>query len=386
MSGRDATVGAGRTRGNRRCAATCAVAQRAPPIIPALTPPAHGLSLRSLHWHEVNVATPSAVFSGVDFGSGRLFRTADLDEARLECGRVFNPHRLDIVGARQRLRAGMDHLRLGPVSLNRLYWGAAVAVDPARLGDYYLVSMPVRGRAGFELDGRRTEVSPRCAGVVSAAQRFRFDASADFEQLVVRIERGAVEAGWHALTGAPPARAIDFDCALPIDGPAWQSLQPVLMLLARRTAASPTVDAAHLDARLQDLLVATLLLHQRHCLSDGLLPTAPRHAPAHLRHAEDWMRDRLELPITLGDVARACGVSTRTLQAAFQSRHGLGPMQWLRAQRLQAVRDALCAPDGVRTSVAQTALRFGFTHLGEFSQAYRRRFGETARTTLRRHA
>lgn len=331
------------------------------------------------------MATPSAVFSGVDFGAGCLFRTADLDEARLECGRVFNPHRLDVVGARQRLRAGMDHLRLGPISLNRLYWGAAVAVDPARLGDYYLVSMPVRGHAGFELDGRRTEVSPRCAGVVSAAQRFRFDASADFEQLVVRIERAAVEAGWHALTGAPPARPIDFDCALPIDGPAWQSLLPVLTLLARRTAAAPAVGAAYLDARLQDLLVATLLLHQRHCLSDGLLPTAPCPAPAHLRHAEDWMRDRLELPITLGDVARACGVSTRTLQAAFQSRHGLGPMQWLRAQRLQAVRDVLCAPGAARTSVAQAALRFGFTHLGEFSQAYRRRFGETARATLQRH-
>lgn len=329
--------------------------------------------------------TPLAVFSAVDFSRGRLFRTTDLDEARIECGRVFNPHRLAVLGARQRLQAGMDHLRLGPLSLNRLHWGAAVAVDPDRLGDYYLVSMPLRGHAGFELDGRRTEVSARCAGVVSAAQRFRFDASPDFEQVVVRVERQAVEAGWLALTGTPPARPIDFDCALPIDGRAWQALQPVLDLIARRAATAHDA-SPHLDARLEDLLVATLLLQQRHGLAEALLPPASPPAPAHLRRAEAWMHERLDEPITLGRLALACGVASRTLQAAFQSRHGLGPMQWLREQRLQAVHDTLRDAGAADATVAAAALRFGFTHLGEFSQAYRRRFGETARETLRRRA
>jgi transcriptional regulator GlxA family with amidase domain len=39
---------------------------------------------------------------------------------------------------------------------------------------------------------------------------------------------------------------------------------------------------------------------------------------------------------------------------------------------------------GARSSVTDTALQFGFTHLGEFSKAYRLQFGETARETLRR--
>ena len=98
------------------------------------------------------------------------------------------------------------------------------------------------------------------------------------------------------------------------------------------------------------------------------------------------MLAHLEKPLTVSAVARSCGVATRTLQAGFQQAHGHGPMQWLRTRRLEAVRVALRADESPRPSVAQTALRFGFTHLGEFSRAYRAAFGETPRETLaRRH-
>jgi AraC-like DNA-binding protein len=330
------------------------------------------------------VNTPHSVFAGIDFTRGRLYRSRDLDEVRQACGRVFNPHDLRVLGRSQRLDAGMDHLRFGGLSLNRLHWGAEVAVDPDRLGDYYLISMPIRGHARFELGGRITEVSPRCAGLVNASQRFRFTASRDFEQLVVRLDLRAIESGWSALAGEPPARAIDFDCALPIDAAAWGALLPALAVLARR-ALGDAVALPHLDARLEELLVSTLLLHQPHT-HDDRLPRAPGDtaSAAQVRRAEDYMRENLEEALTLGEIARAIGTSTRTLQARFQAHHALGPMQWLREQRLQAVRTALLGAGDAPVSVAEAALRFGFSHLGEFSQAYRRRFGETARETLRR--
>jgi len=59
-------------------------------------------------------------------------------------------------------------------------------------------------------------------------------------------------------------------------------------------------------------------------------------------------------------------------------------MQWLRRERLHAVRAALLADPAPRPSVTQTALRFGFTHLGEFARAYRRAFGEAPSETLAR--
>jgi AraC-like DNA-binding protein len=61
-------------------------------------------------------------------------------------------------------------------------------------------------------------------------------------------------------------------------------------------------------------------------------------------------------------------------------------MQWLRAQRLHAVRAVLMAGGDGMTRVTDAAFRFGFTHLGEFSQQYRRTFDETPSQTLARRA
>ena len=136
--------------------------------------------------------------------------------------------------------------------------------------------------------------------------------------------------------------------------------------------------------RLQDLLLTTLLLSQPH--SRSARPGPVGHVTSvRVRRAQGYMHAHLEAPLTLSGIAAAVGLPTRTLQWAFKQSEGVGPMQWLRQQRLLAVREALLSDDAESARIADTALRFGFGHLGEFSQAYRRAFGETPRETrLRR--
>lgn len=329
--------------------------------------------------------TPLPAFAGLDFSSGRLFQTEDLDEARILCGRIFNPHDLQVTGQASRFRSQMDHLRLGRISLNRLTWGAPVRVDPDRLATYYLVSMPVRGHARFSLGGKLTEVSPNRIGIVNAAQRFRFDASEGFAQIVLRIERSAIDAGWQALTGTPSSTPVDFQCGASTSDAAWHALEPVMRSLAH--AAQDARQGPHLPflhARLEELVVTTLLLNQPHTHSEQLLRPLKNAKPIHLRRAEQFMQERLGETLTVSDVARACGISIRTLQAAFHSTHGCGPMSWLRTQRLERVHEVLCSAPNARVTITDTALRFGFAHLGEFSKAYRQQFGETPSVTLSR--
>jgi AraC-like DNA-binding protein len=337
-----------------------------------------------MHDRAMDRTSTGQAFAGIDFDRARLFDTADLDEARELCGRVFNPHRLSVTGAGQRLRSRMAHIRFGALSLNCLTWGAAVDVDPDRLAHYYLLSMPVQGHAVFHHGGRSVDVAPRCAGLVSAAPRFRFSATPDFEQIVVRLERASLDDAWLALAGRPPDTTLDFECGMPLDGTAWAALEPALRLLAAGVRGDfAAMGLPHLAARVEEQLATALLLHQPHSLSTSALAHV-RTVPRHQRHAEEWMSDRLGEPITLSGVARACGVSTRSLQASFQQARGMGPMQWLRGERLSAVRAALLAASQTRPSIAQMALRFGFTHLGEFSRAYRSMFGESPRDTVAR--
>jgi AraC-like DNA-binding protein len=330
--------------------------------------------------------TTSAVFAGIDFDRGRLFETRDADEAQALSGRVFSPHRLQLVGRQQHLHMRMDHLPVGPLSLSRLTWQAAVAVDPGQLEDYYLMCLPTKGRIEYCHGPGNHQALAGHLVIVGGAQRFHFSTSADYEQIVIRLDRSAVDGAWSALAGDALSRPICFRSEVSMHGPTWRALEPVLRLIAD-SARGDLADASlrYLNARLQDVLLTTLLLHQPHSQMQHRLPRT-RATPACLKKAKAYMLERLDQPLTLMAVAQAVGVPARTLQLAFQVSDDMGPMQWLRAQRLRAVRAVLMAGGDGTTRVTDAAFRFGFTHLGEFSQQYRRTFDETPSQTLARRA
>lgn len=62
----------------------------------------------------------------------------------------------------------------------------------------------------------------------------------------------------------------------------------------------------------------------------------------------------------------------------------MSPFEYIKARRLNAVRQALVAADSSRDRVTLIALNNGFTHLGRFSVDYREHFGESPSETLAR--
>jgi len=89
---------------------------------------------------------------------------------------------------------------------------------------------------------------------------------------------------------------------------------------------------------------------------------------------EHWSAARL---------AAAVGVSRRSLYRAVRREFGLSPGSLFRQARLAQARQALHTL-GAERSVTRIALDCGFTHLGRFSLAYRKEFGELPSQTLRR--
>ena len=80
-------------------------------------------------------------------------------------------------------------------------------------------------------------------------------------------------------------------------------------------------------------------------------------------------------------MARAAGVSSRTLQRHFARVLGLSPHAAVQRLRLAAARQALRS--GEAPSVLDAALRYGFEHPGRFAGLYARAFGEAPSATLR---
>jgi AraC family transcriptional regulator len=94
-----------------------------------------------------------------------------------------------------------------------------------------------------------------------------------------------------------------------------------------------------------------------------------------------WVIERnLARPLTLGEIAEACGVSAYHLAHAFGASTGLSVMQYLRGRRLTLAAQALAtgAPD-----ILALALESGYGSHEAFSRAFRAQFGTTPETVRR---
>jgi len=101
-----------------------------------------------------------------------------------------------------------------------------------------------------------------------------------------------------------------------------------------------------------------------------------------VRRAEALIAAHPDTPFTVDGLARAVGLSTRSLSRGFQRLRGYGPMAAVRRARLERVRLDLLTADP-HNSVTSAAMRWGFFHLGRFSSLYASQFGELPSATRR---
>jgi AraC-like DNA-binding protein len=212
----------------------------------------------------------------------------------------------------------------------------------------------------------------------ATGQRFEF-AYEDWDQRLVHLDRGLVldvAAERHLVDGtlafdrtaAPTAAAVQR----------WRGSVAVAVRVLRTEGSSSL--AWHEAQR--DVVLSLLGLYP---IEAELQPSGyGDRRTARLRAAVDFLHEHAAEPLTVSDVARASSISVRALQESFQRNLGRTPMNHLRDVRLRHARAELAAAEPGSTTVGEVAVRWGFSHMGRFSNEYARRFGEYPRETLRR--
>ena len=99
------------------------------------------------------------------------------------------------------------------------------------------------------------------------------------------------------------------------------------------------------------------------------------------KRAEEYLKESRYRIFSGVEVAKACGVTIRTLHSALVSVLGMSLNKYILLHRLWLTRYALLQADG-EMFVKSIALNHGFWHLGHFSRAYYLRFGELPSETL----
>lgn len=150
---------------------------------------------------------------------------------------------------------------------------------------------------------------------------------------------------------------------------------------------NPAID---LSAQGGKMLVDSLLLALNSSTEIVTGDTPEYHARRRVYQLVKTAREYIDACLQIGNIpsiVEICaylGVSERTLQYAFKRDMQLSPVTYLRILRLNKARATLLSVTSADTTVTHIAMRWGFLHLGKFSQDYRRMFGELPSESLAR--
>jgi AraC family ethanolamine operon transcriptional activator len=161
-------------------------------------------------------------------------------------------------------------------------------------------------------------------------------------------------------------------------------------LLDRLTKARASAgDQAPEDCGLPPAFDEEMLLEQiRRTLNEHLGRRARGRRPSLrermtlVRRFEQLVKNRIDTPVRIPELCAELGISQRTLEHVFKLEMGLTPKQFDHLLRLNAARQRLLRPSAEQETIAQVAEQYGINHLGRFSSAYLRQFGELPSDTV----
>lgn len=322
-------------------------------------------------------------WGGHPLSSHVLFQSDDLDCAREKVARKFCNHRLEVVGGGQ-FRAAHHHQPGRLISLNYISYGADVLIDPGALETFYLIQLPISGCATIKHNRREFLTDGETASLLNADRETTMRWWAGCEQVLVQIHKASFMDFAEQLCERSLPGPLVFDPVIDFTRPelsAWRYLVNAMF----RAADAREQKAFSLCAAFNEQRILEALLRLQPNNLSPFFDRPQEAAPRQVKRADDFIRANAHRPVTLTEIAAASGVGARALQLAYKRAHGMSPMHALTHERLCRVRFDLENAQG-DVSVTETALHWGFTHLGRFAADYRKAFGERPSETARRAA
>lgn len=280
----------------------------------------------------------------------------------------------------------INAVRLVDVTMAYVDFACASTLHVSQAADCYTVHMTTSGLVHVEIDGQRSEITPFFALVVSPRMAYTLECERDSPQLIVRIEKDALERQLSRLLGKTPGDPLRFVPLGDLTSDGALRWHGALQILSSEIVSPASLIQHGVGApALEELIMSTLLYLQQSNYWMRLRSLPMRSGRPAVRRSMDYIEEHLAEPITLADLERATGMSSRSIQVGFKEDMQTTPIAYIRERRLDKVRQALMAAEpGDGLTVTEAAERWGFSHLGSFSVLYRERYGESPSRTLRR--
>jgi AraC-like DNA-binding protein len=317
-------------------------------------------------------------------GAAFEFVTTDLDEARALIASYFYPVTLDLARRTERFRFAMKAVQAGPLTFGAVSQSGDLRIGTQDLITAYHINVLTDGRMASVHRGQQVLADPAMATVYqpvgdNVAQFWSEPATV----LSIKVDRAALDDHLSTLLDRTVRTPLDLAPEIDLSTDAARGWVALVKLLAKDlyrpdglTRVPPVAD------HLFHAVLSGLLMAVDHPYRHQLVQPTTGSRPRTVKRAIDAMQADPAHPYSIAELARIAGVSVRTLQDGFRRHVQITPMAYLRDLRLARIHDDLRRAEPGRTTIADVAQRWGFTHLGRFAAAYRHRYGRHPSTTL----
>ncbi|WP_447748985.1 AraC family transcriptional regulator [Pseudomonas nicosulfuronedens] len=179
------------------------------------------------------------------------------------------------------------------------------------------------------------------------------------------------------LLGRPINHPVRFQPRVDLSNEAFQGIKAIVAMATGNEFDLLINSSALMPARLQEMLVDSVLDIWPHNYSDALKHPAPQIAPRHVKLAMDFIQhsiqERPDAQVCGAELAQLSNVSLRALQDGFRRFVGSSIVAYQREVRLQRAYEAL-KQDGAQ-SVSEISLALGFSNVGRFCQYFQNAYG-----------
>jgi AraC-like DNA-binding protein len=247
----------------------------------------------------------------------------------------------------------------------------------------YVVSFSVRGAMLAVHGGRELDLGPGRAVMFQPPAEMVMTTEDDFDVFIVRVDAVALEDALEARLGYPVRRPLPLPLTLDLGTAAGRGWAELVRHVLHCAVPGGLLTNPVIAEPLQDSLLDGLLRTSDHPYREALDAPVRSWGPSTVRRGVDTIEAFPQRPFTMAGLAAEAGVSVPVLQECWQRHWGVRPMRYLQQVRLTCAHHDLDEHAPGETTVAATALRWGFARSARFTTRYAGRYGLPPAQTLR---
>lgn len=309
----------------------------------------------------------------------QVFETNNYEEAKEFLAQTIGFHKSELIKPEKSFFSHFSHVNFYRSRILYLEWQGEQKLIRHQPENLYILYLPLRGFIEEEIDGKEYISHSQNAHIFTPEQFLKGRLDDKGKGLSVCINKEILEEELSKLLNTSLNKNLVFFPDINLTDNFGKNLKDFILFCYQSVQNSSLF-----LPQLEQTLLTGILQHQNHNYKPLFLQDKGELCDRQIKLAIDFMRINLQKPISLGDISKAVGVSSRSLQRKFVKYCNCSPIQFLHQIRLDALHQDL--KNGITNyfGISDLMLKYQFNHFGRCSNYYKKRFGELPSDTIKK--